>query len=97
LPANPELPQVLVEPAHGGLDDVVHPLERDRRGDLDLAPDQRIGVEKFDTHRGDLARVVVGRGHAASVAGPLAWFQGSSWSMSLWGWPWTMRVMTSAR
>ena len=41
LPADRELPEVVVAPPHDGLDDVVQNLERDRSRHLDLAPDHR--------------------------------------------------------
>src|SRR5256885_14536796 len=84
LLADCELPQVVIEPAHDDLDDVVQDLERDRGRNLDLTPDQRIGVPQLDTNGGDLVEAV-GCGallarirHAASLAGRVFPFQGSS-------------------
>ena len=54
--ADGELPQVIVEPADRYLDDVVQDLEGDRGGDLDLMPDQRIGVLELDAKGGDLVQ-----------------------------------------
>ena len=81
--ADRELPEVVVEPSHDGLDDVVQNLERDRGRHLDLTPDQRIGVPQLDANGGDLVEavgcsVLPGRAHAASLAGWAFQFQGSS-------------------
>src|SRR5262249_57353404 len=76
-----ELPQVVIEPSHGGLDDVVQGLERDRGRYLDLAPDHRVAVLELDAKSGDLVEAVgggAGGAHAASLAGPLFQFQGRS-------------------
>src|SRR5438067_12327838 len=48
-----ELPQVIVEPAHDGLDDTVQGLQIGRGLDRDVAPDQRIDIDQFDAQDGD--------------------------------------------
>src|SRR5215471_9903296 len=53
-----ELPEVIVAPPHGCLDNVVQPLERDRGGHLDLAPNHRIAATQLDEHGGDLVYAV---------------------------------------
>jgi len=54
-----ELPQVIVEPAHCGLDDIMEHLEAGIERHLDPAPDERIGIGKRNMQAGD------GLGHAA--------------------------------
>jgi len=82
--ADCEFPEVVIEPPHDDLDDVVQDLERDRGRDLDLTPDQGIGVPQLDANGGDLVEAVgcgilPGRTHhAASLAGWAFQFQGSS-------------------
>ena len=82
LLADRELPEVTIEPSHDGLDDVMQDLEGDRGWYLDLAPDQRIGVPQLNANSGDLVEavgcVLSDRTHAASVAGWVFQFQGSS-------------------
>ncbi len=70
LPADLELPEVLVEPPHRRLDDIVQAFQGDRGRDLDLSPDQRIRIDQLDPHGGDLFGAVGGRSHAASLPGP---------------------------
>src|SRR5262245_3280 len=84
LLADSELPEVVIEPSHDGLDDGVQDLERDRRRHLDLPPDQGIGMPQLDANGGDLVEAV-GCGvlpartrHAASLAAWAFQFQGSS-------------------
>src|SRR4051794_17407225 len=48
-----ELPQVIVEPTHRGLDHIVHRLEVHRSGYSDTSPDQRLDVFKFDAQDGN--------------------------------------------
>src|SRR5262245_64609646 len=75
LLADCELPEVVIEPSHDDLDDVMQDLEGDRGRHLDLTPDQGIGVPQFDTNSGDLVEAVgcdvLTRRihHAASLAG----------------------------
>jgi hypothetical protein len=84
LLANSELPEVVIEPSHDGLDDVVQDLERDRGRHLDLTPDQGIGVPQLNANGGDLVEAVGYGGlpdrthHAASLAGCVFQFQGNS-------------------
>src|SRR5665213_2469485 len=82
-----ELPEMVVEPSHRDLDDVVQDLEGDRGRDLELAPDQRIAVAQFDAQRGDLVEAVgtarvggsfIGGAHAASLADRAFQFHGRS-------------------
>jgi hypothetical protein len=84
LLADCELPEVVVEPSHDDLDDVVQDLECDRGRHLDLTPDQGVGVLQLDANRGDLVKAI-GSGvlpdrthHAASLPGCGFQFQGSS-------------------
>lgn len=58
LLADAELPQVQIAPSHGRLHHLVHSLERHRGRNLDLAPDQGIGVEELDPDGADLAGAV---------------------------------------
>src|SRR5262249_28381768 len=96
-----EFPEVVIEPPHDDLDDVVQDLERDRGRHLDLTPDQGIGVPQLDANGGDLVEavgcgVLPGRTHhAASLAGWAFQFQGSAyWGLwMLWS---LMRASTSA-
>jgi hypothetical protein len=82
LLANSELPQVVIEPPHDGLDSVVQDLERDRGRQLDLTPDQGIGVPQLNANGGDLVEAVEygvlpdRTHHAASLAGCEFQFQG---------------------
>jgi hypothetical protein len=84
LLADCELPEVVIEPSHDGLDDVVQHLERDRGWHLDLTPNHRIGVPQLDANSGDLVEavgfgVLPRRAHqAASLADLVFQFQGSS-------------------
>ena len=53
-----ELPEVVVEPPHRDLDDVVQDLEGDRCRHLDLAPNHRVAVAQLDANAGDLVEAV---------------------------------------
>ena len=72
LPADVELVEVIVLPAHRRLDHGVQVLEGQRRGHLDPAPDRRLGVGEHDLQPND------GIAHAARVAGSGFQFQGRS-------------------
>jgi len=78
-----ELPEVVIQPSHRGLDDTVQDLERDRGRRLDLAPYHRVSVAQLDTNSGNLVKAVEcsaasWRAHAASLAGQSFQFQGRS-------------------
>ena len=56
-----ELPEVIIEPAHGALDDVVEHFEARIDRHVDPAPDERVGIGEHDVEAGD------GLGHAAML------------------------------
>ena len=83
LLADRELPEVVIEPPHDGLDDVVQNFECDGSWHLDLAPDYRIGVLQLNAKGGYLIEAVgsgvfLGRVHAASLSDRIFQFQGTS-------------------
>ena len=87
LLADRELPEVVIEPPHDGLDDVVQNFECDGSRHLDLAPDHRIGVLQLNAKGGYLIEAVgssvfLGRAHAASFSDRVFQFQGRSSSRS---------------
>ena len=51
-----ELPQVVVLPAHGGLDHEVQPVEPDVDRDLDAAEDPRLDLVELDAQAGDVGQ-----------------------------------------
>src|SRR5262249_37706704 len=53
-----ELPEVIVEPADRGLDDVVQRSQRHRGRHLDLAPDDRVAALELDANGGNLVEAV---------------------------------------
>ncbi len=77
-----ELPQVIVEPAHDGLDDTVQGLQIGRGLDRDAAPDQRLDINQFDTQDGN----VIGA-HVASLADWRRQLHGDNSPSRLIGWP----------
>ncbi len=104
LAVDHHLPEMIIEPAHRGLDDVMQDLEGDRGRHFDLPPDRRIAVLEVDAQRCDLREAVDGRGplhgssgHAACDSTPAfaRQFQGSSSSIRCAGCP-AMRARTSA-
>src|ERR1019366_9984055 len=86
-----ELPEVIVEPAHGGLDDLVQGLKVGRAAHGDAPPDHRLDIGQFDAQDGEVFRAA----HAASLAAGRSQFQGKSSARRLIGWPLAMRSMTS--
>src|SRR3546814_14109760 len=53
LSANLERKEMIVVPAHGGLNDVVEILEAGDGRNLDAAPDRRVGFGQPDFHTGE--------------------------------------------
>jgi hypothetical protein len=69
-----ELPEVIVEPAHRALDDIMEHLEAGIERNFDPPPDERVSIGKRDVQAGD------GLGHAALLTGTgsAVQFQGMS-------------------
>lgn len=88
LLADRKLPEVVIEPPHDGLDNVVQNFERDGSRGLDLAPNHRIGVLQPNAKGGYLIEAVgsgvfLRRAHGASLADRVFQFQGTS-ALRLW-------------
>lgn len=78
-----EFPQMVIEPSHGHLNDLMQCPERQRGRNVNLTPDQRRGIRQFDTHGCDFVEAMECC-HAARIADPTFQCQGrSSWGRGL--------------
>src|SRR5213079_68731 len=76
-----ELPQVIILPAHGGMDDPVQGLQIGRGRHRDAAPDQRLDIDQFDAQDGDSIGA-----HAASLPDWRRQLHGKNSPSRLIGW-----------
>src|ERR1051326_7879321 len=85
IPQSRRAPQVIVEPAHDGLDDTMQGLQIGRGLNRDAAPDQRLDIDQFDAQDGDSIGA-----HAAILAGWRRQFHGNNSPSRLIGCPLAM-------